>query len=192
MKLAIFASGQGSNAQVLIEQAQAGTLGATIEILISDQLQAGALANAQQAGIEARAFSPKAFADKHAYEQAVLACLREHQVDALILAGYMRLIGPTLLAAYPERIINTHPSLLPAFPGKDAVGQALAAHATHAGVTVHYIDAGMDTGPIIAQQRVKVMPHDDHDTLTARIKAAEHALYPACVHDLMTVWSRSQ
>lgn len=192
MRLAVFASGQGSNAQVLIEQACAGTLGATIAVLISDQLQAGALAHAQRAGIEAQAFNPKAFADKRAYEQAVLACLREHDVDALILAGYMRLIGPTLLAAYPERIINTHPSLLPAFPGKDAVGQALAANATHSGVTVHYVDAGMDTGPIIAQQRVAITPDENHDSLTARIKAAEHALYPACVHDLITVWSRSQ
>lgn len=190
MRLAVFASGTGSNAKVLMDAARTRALGAEIVILISDQLEAGALKHAEGAGLEARAFNPKAFPDKAAYEHAVLACLREREVEAIVLAGYMRLIGPTLLNAYPDRIINTHPSLLPAFPGKDAVGQALAAHAEHSGVTVHYVDAGMDTGPIIAQQRVSVLPDDDTQTLTARIKCAEHALYPACVRDLIHVWSQ--
>ena len=117
-----------------------------------------------------------------AYEQQILSRLQQERIGFVALAGYMRLIGPTLLSEYYGKIINLHPSLLPAFPGLDAVGQALEAGVKVTGVTVHFVDAGMDTGPVIAQQAVAIDDDDDHESLSQKIHALEHQLYPRIIH----------
>ena len=188
-RLALMASGQGTNALSIIKAVQAGRLEADIVLLFSDHRDAPALEHAQTHRVPTCAFSPREFDDKRAYEAAVLNVLRDARADAVILAGYMRLVGATLLDAFPERIINTHPSLLPKYPGLDAVGQALADGATHTGITVHYVDAGMDTGPIIAQRHVPVLVDDDHGRLLARLKRIENRFYPDTLASLLDQWS---
>ncbi|SDC56928.1 phosphoribosylglycinamide formyltransferase [Shouchella lonarensis] len=185
MKLAIFASGTGSNARALIQAAKRGVLGGEVVAVVSDRPKADVLQMAASYDIPAYGFSPRTFQSKTAYEQAVLERLQAVAVDFILLAGYMRLVGPTLLAHYEGRIVNIHPSLLPNFPGLDAVGQALRAGVQETGVTIHYVDAGMDTGPVIMQQTVPIDREDTHETLTKKIKAVEHALYPTCIQQLL-------
>lgn len=189
LKLALLASGQGTNAEGIMRAALAGRLNAEIVMLFSDHRNAPALARADAMGVPTQAFEPREFDGKAAYETALLEVLRDAQADVVVLAGYMRLVGPTLLEAYPSRIINTHPSLLPKYPGLNAVGQALADGASVTGITVHYVDAGMDTGPIIAQRHVPILPNDDHDTLLARLKRIENRFYPDTLASLLDQWS---
>ncbi|WP_071458402.1 phosphoribosylglycinamide formyltransferase [Bacillus massilinigeriensis] len=184
-KIAVFASGNGSNFQSLINASNAGTLRCEISLLVCDRPGAFAEERAEKAGIRCFSVSPKNFSDKAAYEQAILEELRKEETEFIVLAGYMRLIGPTLLHAYEGRIVNIHPSLLPAFPGKDAIGQALLAGASVTGVTIHYVDEGMDTGPIIASREVKVEKGDTRESLQRRIQATEHALYPEVLEKLL-------
>ncbi|MDV6377730.1 phosphoribosylglycinamide formyltransferase [Sporosarcina sp. GW1-11] len=176
VRIAVFASGSGSNFAALEAACKAGELPADIVLLVTDKPDAYVNERAKQAGVPVASFRPREFATKQAYEQAVLETLQEAKVEWLILAGYMRLIGPDLLNAYPERIINIHPSLLPSFPGKDAIGQAVAKGVKVTGVTVHLVDEGMDTGPILAQRAVDVIDNDVEQTATA-IHAVEHDLY---------------
>lgn len=183
MSIAVFASGSGSNFQSLVEASRANHWPEPIRLLVCDRPGAMVLKRAEQLGVPSLLVDPKKFPSKADYEAEILAHLRREGICRLVLAGYMRLIGPTLLAAYPWRIINIHPSLLPAFPGKDAVGQALDYGVKWTGVTVHFVDEGMDTGPIIAQEPVPVDEGDDHASLTRKIQAVEHRLYPAVVLD---------
>jgi phosphoribosylglycinamide formyltransferase-1 len=175
---AVFASGYGSNLQRFIEETR--TLGdpARLVLVVSDRPGCRAIALARQAGIPVFAFDPRAYPDKAAFEREILHKLRGRQVQWIVLAGYMRLIGPTMLAPFRERILNVHPSLLPDFPGKDAIGQALRAGARVTGVTVHYVDEGIDTGLAIAQACVPIYADDSLETLSQRIHAVEHRLYP--------------
>ena len=129
-------------------------------------------------------FSAKQYENKAEYEREILDELHNHGVELIILAGYMRLIGSTLLGEYSHRIVNIHPSLLPAFPGKDAIGQAFKAEVKETGVTIHYVDEGMDTGPIIAQEAVPILNGDTKDNLQKRIQELEHDLYPKILHQL--------
>jgi phosphoribosylglycinamide formyltransferase-1 len=129
-------------------------------------------------------FVPKEFASKNDFEQAIWEQLDKHDVDFIVLAGYMRLIGPFLLEKYAGRIINIHPSLLPAFPGKDAIAQAVAAGVKVTGVTIHYVDEGMDTGPIIAQRAVEIADGDTEREVAEKIHAVEHAFYPETLEKL--------
>ena len=129
-------------------------------------------------------FSAKQYENKAGYEREILDELHIHGVEFIILAGYMRLIGSTLLGEYSHRIVNIHPSLLPAFPGKDAIGQAFKAKVKETGVTIHYVDEGMDTGPIIAQEVVPILNGDTKDILQKRIQELEHDLYPKILHQL--------
>ncbi len=184
--LAVFASGSGTNLQRFIEETrEGGCIPARLALVVSDRPQCYALERARAAGIPVFAFDPKAYPDKAAYEREILAALRERDVTWIALAGYMRIIGPTLLKPYGGRIVNVHPSLLPRFAGKDAIGQALRAGASETGVTVHLVDEGIDTGPILAQERVAILPGDTTETLAARIHAVEHRLYPAVVARLV-------
>ncbi|MET3575565.1 phosphoribosylglycinamide formyltransferase [Bhargavaea ullalensis] len=183
-RIAVFASGSGSNFEAIAEAIQSGELGADIPVLITDKPLAPVITRAERLGIPAAAVNPKAFPDKAAFERTVLARLRDEEIDWIVLAGYMRLIGPTLLGAFPNRIVNIHPSLLPAFPGKDAVGQALAAGVETTGVTVHFVDEGMDTGPVILQREVPVVPGDREKT-EAAIHAIEHELYKEALQKLL-------
>lgn len=180
-RLAVFASGSGSNFAAIAEAAQSADAPYEAALLICDKPNAFVLERAGRMGVPAAVFRPKTYASREAYEADVVRTLREHDIDFIALAGYMRLITSTLLDAYENRILNIHPSLLPAFPGLRAVEQALEYGAKVAGVTVHFVDSGMDTGPIIAQEAVPVLSDDTADTLAERIHAIEHRLYPAVI-----------
>lgn len=184
--IAVFASGNGSNLGALIRAVQSGELHAQIKLVVSDNPEAYCLERARKARLSCFMFYPHMYPSKAVYEELILRQLRELNVEYIVLAGYMRLIGPTLLAAFPERIINIHPSLLPAFPGKDAIGQALAAGVPRTGVTIHYVDEGMDTGPIIAQWPVTIDPGETRESLAEKIHAVEHELYPRVLQEIFT------
>lgn len=184
-KIAVFASGNGSNFQAIANAVKGGRLHAEICLVVSDKKDAYVLKRAQADGVETFSFSPNEYKNKEDFETDILTKLRNRGVEFIVLAGYMRLIGPTLLRQYSGRIVNIHPSLLPAFPGKDAIGQAFAAKVKMTGVTVHYVDEGMDTGPIIAQQSVPILEYDTLDALQQRIQASEHILYPLVLEELI-------
>ncbi|PLS09724.1 phosphoribosylglycinamide formyltransferase [Neobacillus cucumis] len=185
-KIAVFASGNGSNFQAIIDVVKSGELTAEISLLVCDQPDAYAIDRANAARIPSFVFKAKEYSSKAEYEQAILSELKRYDVEFIVLAGYMRLVGPTLLGAYQGKIVNIHPSLLPAFPGKDAIGQALAAKAKWSGVTIHYVDEGMDTGPIIVQERVKLEEDETRDSLQHKIQQIEHKLYPEILQMLFT------
>lgn len=185
-KIAVFASGNGSNFQAILDQVMLGAVDAEIGFVFCDKLKAGVIERAKSANIPVFSFVQKDFENKVQFEEEILTHLRDHQIDFVILAGYMRLIGDTLLQAYENKIVNIHPSLLPAFPGKDAIGQAYRAGVKVTGVTVHYVDAGMDTGPIIAQQAVEVAYGDTEDMIAEKIHKVEHVLYPKVIQELVS------
>lgn len=185
VRIAVFASGQGSNFRRLADAAQAGDLaGGRVVLLVSDRPDCGAVAHARVSGLPVFARRHTEFGGRDGWENAVLRELASCRIDLIVLAGYMRIVGPTLLSAYGGRMVNVHPSLLPDFPGLHAVRQALLAGVAETGVTVHYVDEGVDTGPVIAQARVPILPGDTEETLTERVHAAEHALLPAVVRGI--------
>jgi phosphoribosylglycinamide formyltransferase-1 len=186
LKLGVLGSGKGSNFRAIADAIACGELAAEVRIVISDVESAGILALAREHGLRAEFVPPGRFKTKlePEAEERVVALLREAGVEWVVLAGYMRMIKPALLEAFPRRIVNIHPSLLPAFPGLEAWRQALAAGVAKTGCTVHYVDAGMDTGEIIAQREVPVLAGDTAESLHARIQVAEHALYPAVLAGL--------
>jgi phosphoribosylglycinamide formyltransferase-1 len=173
-RVAVFASGSGSNFVALV-QAQSGAY--DIVLLVCDVPDAPVLARASACGIPSLVMRPRDYVDRPQYEQAILRVLQQENVAFIALAGYMRLLTPVLLGAFPQRILNVHPSLLPAFPGRNAIAQAIEYGVKYTGVTVHVVDEGMDTGPIIAQQVVDILPIDTPATLTSRVHAIEHTLY---------------
>lgn len=182
--LGILGSGAGTNLQAFVDAMAEGRLtGVRIGVVLSDKPDAPILERAAAAGIPARYLDPGPFKTKldADAEARYVAALREHGVELLVLAGFMRIVKDKLLAAFPDRIINIHPSLLPAFPGLRAWQQAFDAGVKVAGCTVHFVDAGVDCGPIVAQACVPVAPDDTAETLYARIQDAEHHLYPAVV-----------
>ncbi|MGE7675394.1 phosphoribosylglycinamide formyltransferase [Lysinibacillus sp. NPDC094403] len=183
-KIAVFASGSGSNFQAIQEAIERGELNAKIELVVTDKPSAFVVTRAENYSIPVLALSPKEFTSKADYETAIIDALHECQVEWIVLAGYMRLISEVLLTAYPQRIVNIHPSLLPAFPGKDAIGQAMEHGVKVTGVTVHFVDEGMDTGPIIAQSAVQVVEGDREATETA-IHKEEHELYTKALEQLL-------
>ncbi|MCX7624896.1 MAG: phosphoribosylglycinamide formyltransferase [Candidatus Sumerlaeaceae bacterium] len=187
-KVGVLASGRGSNFEALLHHERTGFF-QNIEIacLIVDQPQAGALEIAQRYGVPAYTLLRKDFSSKEAFEQAIAHTLDLHGVSWVVLAGYMRLVGPTLLDKYPQRILNIHPALLPSFPGLHAQRQALEYGVKVSGCTVHFVDSGMDTGPIIVQRCVPVLPNDTEETLSARILEQEHQAY---AHALKAVTER--
>ncbi|WP_107949999.1 phosphoribosylglycinamide formyltransferase [Lysinibacillus parviboronicapiens] len=182
-KIAVFASGSGSNFQAIQEAIEHGELNAKIELVVTDKPGAFVITRAKKSDIPVLALNPREFASKADYETAIIETLHEREVEWIVLAGYMRLISGVLLAAYSQRIVNIHPSLLPSFPGKDAIGQAIAHGVKITGVTVHFVDEGMDTGPIIAQAAVAVVEGDREATETA-IHKEEHLLYTKALQQL--------
>lgn len=177
LHLAILASGRGSNFEAILRACQQGELDGQIEVLISDQPDAAVLEKAEQAGIPALLICPADYASREAYEAELVRLLAEHGVNLVVLAGYMRLVGKTLLEAYRWRIINIHPALLPSFPGLHAQRQALEYGVKVSGCTVHFVDDGMDTGPIILQAVVPVHDNDTEESLSQRILKEEHRSY---------------
>jgi phosphoribosylglycinamide formyltransferase-1 len=185
MKVGVLASGGGTNLQALIDAAGRGELGpARLVVVLANVEGCGALARAEQAGIPSAAIDHKAFATRAEFDRALLARLREHGVELVVLAGFMRLLTPEFLRAFPHRVVNIHPALLPAFPGVHVQKKAFDYGVKVTGCTVHFVDEGTDTGPIIAQTAVPVLEGDDAESLRLRILAEEHRLFPAVVRAL--------
>ncbi|WP_010632498.1 phosphoribosylglycinamide formyltransferase [Sporolactobacillus vineae] len=184
-KIAVFASGNGTNFQAIDEAVGCGEIDATIALMVCDQPGAAVIGRAEKAGVKTLVVARKDFPSKRAFEEKIAAALKACGVDYIFLAGYMRLIGKTLLNAYPHRIVNIHPALLPSFTGLDAIGQAFRKGVKVTGVTIHYVDEGMDTGPIIAQAAVPVKDGDTIETLESRIHEMEHQLYPKTIAKLL-------
>lgn len=188
LRLGVLGSGSGSNYQALHDAILRGELDADIVMVMSDMPQARILERAREHGAPHALIDCGGFASKFpaASQAEVARAMQEARVDLICLAGFMRLIKRPLLDAFPQRVINIHPSLLPAFPGLKAWEQALDAKVTETGCTVHYVDEGMDTGPIILQEKVPVLPDDSYASLHQRIQEAEHRLYPQAVNLLRT------
>ncbi len=178
LKIAVLASGSGSNLQAIIDEIAAGLLPAELCLVISDKPDAYALQRAQKANVPTKILLPQDFASRADYDAQLVQLLQAAKVEVVALAGYMRLVTPTLLNAFPQRVLNIHPALLPSFPGLHAQRQAFEYGVKVAGCTVHFVDEGMDSGPIILQAPVPVLDTDDADSLTARILEQEHIIYP--------------
>jgi len=179
MRIAVLVSGSGTNLQALLDAAARGELApAEIVCVISNRPGVRALERAAAAGVPALVVDHKQFPGREPFERALLAALAEHRVEAVVLAGFMRLLTSGFLDRFPDRVINIHPSLLPAFPGVDAQRQAFEHGVKVTGATVHFVDAGLDAGPIILQAAVPVLDGDDVETLRARILEREHELLP--------------
>ncbi len=183
MKLGVLGSGSGSNLQAILDAIGEGALDAEVALVLSDNPDAYILERAGSRGIATGIIDCRGFRTKFPEEAQAEAAerLKAAGVDLVCLAGFMRLAKRPLLDAFPGRILNIHPSLLPAFPGLEAWKQALAAGVSETGCTVHFVDGGMDTGPVIARESVPVLPGDDAATLHARIQEVEHRLYPAAI-----------
>jgi phosphoribosylglycinamide formyltransferase 1 len=179
-RLGILISGRGSNFQAIADNVAAGKLDATIAVVISNRADAKGLELARARGIEAVCIPSKGL-DREVYDRLLIAELQRHQVDLICLAGFMRLLSGTFIRAFPERILNIHPSLLPAFPGLDAQHQALQHGVKLAGCTVHFVDEDLDAGPILLQAAVPVLAEDTEETLSARILEQEHRIYSEAI-----------
>ncbi len=179
--LGVLVSGSGTNLQAILDAIAARTLDARVAVVVSNVAGAGALDRARAAGVPAVVVEHGAYPSRRAFDAAVLETLRAHGVELVVLAGFMRLLTDVLLGAFPHRVVNVHPALLPAFPGVHAQRQALDYGVRVSGCTVHFVDAGTDTGPIIAQAAVPVLDGDDEESLRLRILAREHELLPQVI-----------
>jgi phosphoribosylglycinamide formyltransferase-1 len=184
--IGVLISGRGSNLQALIDAIAEGRLDARIGVVISNRAEAPGLARARDAGIDVIVVDHRAFASREQFDRALVEALRARAVSLVCLAGFMRLLSPAFLDAYPNAILNIHPSLLPAFPGVDAAAQALAHGVKVAGATVHLVTGELDGGPIVLQACVPVKDDDTPDTLAARILVEEHRIYPEAVRVMLT------
>lgn len=180
-RLGVLISGRGSNMQAILEAIAAGRLDATVALVLANRADAAGLAVAEAAGVETLVLEHGRWPSRSAYDAAVAGELAARGVSLVCLAGFMRLIGAPLLERFPERVLNIHPSLLPAFPGLDAQRQAIDHGVKVAGATVHLVDAALDAGPIVAQAAVPVAADDTVESLSARILAEEHRLYPVAI-----------
>ena len=179
IKIAVLASGRGSNMAAIMEAIERGEIAGEIKIVLSDKENAGALQKARAKGIENYWVNPKSFADRDSYEQELLRLIGE--CDLICLAGYMKILGEEFINNAPCPIMNIHPALLPAFPGLHGQRQAVEYGVKIAGCTVHFVDSGLDSGPIIIQAAVNVLDDDTEETLAARILLEEHKIYPQAV-----------
>jgi len=183
-KVGVLISGRGSNLQALLDAASAGSLGGEISVVVSNVEGAAGLERARRAGVPALVSDHRG-RSREDHDAAVAGLLAGHGVELVCLAGYMRLLSPVFLRAFPGRVLNVHPSLLPAFPGRDAQRQAWEHGVKVSGATVHVVDEGLDAGPIVAQEAVPVLEEDGPDELAARILEAEHRIYPSAVRIML-------
>lgn len=186
MRLGVLVSGSGTNLQALLDAEAAGSLSGSVVVVISNKPAVAALDRAAKHGVPSAVISHRDHATREDFDRALVATLRAHGVELVVLAGFMRIVTRVFLDAFPQRVVNVHPSLLPAFPGVDAQAQALAYGAKVTGCTVHLVDAGVDTGPILAQTPVAVLDDDTVDTLKARILREEHRTLVAAVNAVAT------
>ncbi|MEB3334383.1 MAG: phosphoribosylglycinamide formyltransferase [Cyanobacteriota bacterium] len=175
------ASGEGSNFEALVAASRNGPLRASVDLLVVNHERCGARRRAERLGIPCRWIDHRAFPSREALDDALIQAFQEVAVDLVVMAGWMRIVTPRLIEAFPDRLLNIHPSLLPSFRGLDAVGQALAAGVRLTGCTVHLVRPEVDSGPILAQAAVPVKPDDDGPTLAARIHQQEHRILPLAV-----------
>jgi phosphoribosylglycinamide formyltransferase-1 len=182
--IAIFASGNGSNFESIVQATKTGKLNANIVLLVCDKSNAFVLQRAKNHNIDTYVFDPKA-SSKEQYEKNILEKLTQYNIDFIALAGYMRLISTTLLNQYNGNIVNIHPSYLPNFVGKNAIQQALDSKVDTTGVTVHYVDEGMDTGPIILQKKVNISTDETLESLSQKIHALEHTIYIEALNQIL-------
>lgn len=185
-KLAFMASGSGSNFENIVREIQAGRLEADAAILICDKPGAGVLARAEKLKVPAVLVDRKAHPSKEAFEAEIVRRLEESRCDFIVLAGYMRILSNEFVLRYWGRIINIHPSMLPAFPGAHGIRDAFEAGVRETGVTVHFVDTGVDTGPVILQRKVPVEPGDTLESLETRVHAMEYTLYPEALRLVLT------
>ena len=181
-KLAVLVSGRGSNLQAIIDSIEREELNAHISIVISSTRDAIALKRAEKHGIKTIFIDPTAYLNSKEYDKVLIEKLKEFSIDLICLAGYMRILGEEVIQTFKEKIINIHPSLLPAFPGLNAQKQAIVHGVKFSGCTVHFVDSGVDSGPIILQTAVPVYDNDDEKSLSKRILAQEHYLYPKAIN----------
>lgn len=188
--LGVLISGRGSNLKAVIDAIAEGRLDARIAVVISNIADAPGLEHARKAGIETLVLSHRAYASREDYDRALVTALGDRGVGLVCLAGFMRLLSPAFVDAFPSRILNIHPSLLPRYPGLHPQQQALDDRATVSGATVHFVNKELDAGPIVLQREVPVLPGDTEGTLADRILQAEHALYPEAIAAVLNQVSR--
>jgi phosphoribosylglycinamide formyltransferase-1 len=181
LRLAVLASGAGSNLQAILDTLHGGAEGIAVAAVASDKPGARALERAQRAGVATATFPREDYPDRAARDAALADWLASHDVRLVVLAGYMQLLSPAFLQRFPQAVINVHPALLPAFPGLDAVGQALAHGVKVFGVTVHYVDEGVDTGPIVLQRALELPHARTREDVLAELHAVEHELLPEAI-----------
>ena len=181
LRIGVLASGRGSNFEAIARAVESGEIAADLAVLITDRRDARAMDLARAHGVEAIFVDPREHSGREAHEKAVIAALEERAVGLVCLAGYMRLLGPAFVKRFEGRLLNIHPSLLPAFPGLHAQAQALSHGVKVAGATVHFVDDGTDTGPIVMQAAVPVSQDDTEATLSERILILEHRIYPEAI-----------
>jgi len=181
LRLGVLASGRGSNLQAIIDASEAGRIDARVVTVVSDTAQAYALERARQHGIDTAFIDPSLHRTREAFDAAVLDLMQKSKVELVCLAGYMRLLSSSFIEAYANRIMNIHPALLPAFPGLHAQRKTVQYGSKFSGCTVHFVDEGIDTGPIIIQAVVPVLDDDTEETLSARILVSEHQIYPRAI-----------
>jgi len=181
-RIAVLASGNGSNLQAIIEATESGVIrDGTVALVVSDRTNAYALERARKKNIAASYFSPHKYSSREEYDRGLVTYLERRQIDLVVLAGFMRLLTPYFVLIFQHRILNIHPALLPSFPGEHGVAEALAYGVKVTGCTVHFVDEGVDTGPIILQEAVHVYNDDTSESLHSRIHAVEHRLYPKAI-----------
>lgn len=191
-RLGVLISGRGSNLQAILDAIETGALPAEVALVFSNRKQAKGLRTAKRYGVPTAALSHRAFRSRRAYDARIVKLLREHRVDVVCLAGFMRIVSPVLLNAFPDRVLNIHPSLLPAFKGLDAARQALEYGVRIAGCTVHFVDETLDSGPVLLQAAVRVNDEDTPETLARRILTLEHRIYPRAIGLLLDGGLRRQ
>jgi len=180
-RIAVFCSGNGSNFQAILDAARKRSLRAEIALMVCDNPKAFALRRAEKNGVPVFLLSPKLFAKREEWERLVTAVLKSQKIEAVVLAGFMRILTPSFIRAWKGRMLNIHPSYLPAFKGAHAIRDAFQAKVKETGVTVHVVTAKLDSGPVLLQEKVKVLPGDTLESLEERIHEAEHRLYPAAI-----------
>jgi len=180
-RIAVLASGRGSNLEAILKAVKRGEIAGEVALMISDRADAPALDIASGDGVKALHIDPKGCSSRESYDQVLINALKEDEIDLVVLAGFMRLLSPLFVQAFPLQILNIHPSLLPAFPGTDGMEQAFSYGVKITGCTVHFVDEGLDSGPVVLQEAVPIIQRESIKTLQQRIQAVEHRLYPIAI-----------
>jgi len=180
-KFAVFISGSGTNLQAIMDAVKAGDITAELALVVSDREDAYGLQRAEAAGIRTAVFNPKNYTNRQSVDRDMMIAMKEHKIDFIVLAGYMRLLTPFFIKEYKNAVLNVHPAILPSFRGMDGIKDAFTYGVKITGVTVHFVDEKMDHGPIIAQEAFRVAEDDTLETLEAKIHAVEHKLYPKAI-----------